>query len=301
MRTFLGLLLLLLGLAAAALYSSAFIVNQNEQAIVLRFGDPKTVIKEPGLKWKAPIVDTVEIFEKRILDLDTNELEVTTNDQQRLVVDAYTRYKIVDPLKFYQNVHSQANVTQVMGPVVESTIRNVVNTAQLADVVKDKREALMKDIAKTVNSEGVNYGIEVVDVRLKRANLHPTISKSVFARMTADRERVATELRAQGDAEKNRITANADRDVTVIRGEATKASDILRGEGEGARNRIFAEAYGRDPEFARFYRAMQACEQAFRPGETRFMLSPDSTSSVCSPFTDAVHMPVPSAKPQEKP
>lgn len=288
MRSFLGFLLILLGLAAAALYSSAFIVHQNDQAIVLRFGEPKTVIQQPGLKWKAPVLDTVEIFDRRILDLDTSELEVTTNDQQRLVIDAYTRYRITDPLKFYQNVRSQANVAKVMGPVVESTIRNVVNTARLADVVKDKRESLMKQIKDTVDREGKDYGIEVVDVRLKRANLHPTISKSVFSRMTADRERVATELRAQGDAEKNRITANADREVTVIRAEATKASDILRGEGEGERARIFAEAYGRDPDFARFYRAMQACEQAFKPGDTRFMLSPDNTSSVCSAFTEAV-------------
>jgi len=292
MRTFLGTLLVLLGLAAFALYSSAFIVNQNQQALVLRFGDPQNpVITEPGLKWKAPIVDTVEIFEKRILDLDTDELEVTTNDQQRLLVDAYTRYKIVDPLKFYQNVHSEARVTNVLGPVVDSTIRNIINTARLADVVKDKREALMKDIATRVNTEGAKLGIQVIDVRLKRANLHPTISKSVFARMTADRERVATELRAQGDAEKNKIMANADREVTIIGAEATKGSDILRGEGEAERNRIFAEAFGKDPEFARFYRAMQACERAYKPGETRFMLSPDNTSSVCSPFTEAVKMP----------
>ena len=289
MRTFLSFLLLLLGIAAAALYSSAFIVHQNEQAIVLRFGEPQTpVILTPGLKWKAPVVDTVEIFDKRILDLDTTELEVTTNDQQRLVVDAYTRYKIVDPLKFYQTVRDQARIGQVMGPIVESTIRNVVNTARLSEVVKDKREALMKNIAGTVNNEGRDYGVQVVDVRLKRANLHPTISKSVFNRMTADRERVATELRAQGDAEKNRVMANADREVTVIKAEATKASDIARGDGEGERNRIFAEAYGRDPEFARFYRAMQACESAFQGGQTRFMLSPESTSSVCSAFTEGV-------------
>lgn len=288
MRTFLGFLLILLGLAAGALYSSAFIVHQTQQAIVLRFGEPRTVIQQPGLKWKAPILDTVDYFDKRILDLDTTELEVTTNDQQRLVIDAYTRYRITDPLKFYQNVRTQANIAKVMGPVVESTIRNVVNTARLSEVVKDKRESLMKTIASTVNAEGKDYGVEVVDVRLKRANLHPTISKSVFLRMTADRERVAAELRAQGDAEKNRVTANADREVTIIRAEATKASDIARGEGEGERNRIFAEAFGRDPEFARFYRAMQACEQSFKPGETRFMLSPDSTSSVCSAFTEGV-------------
>ena len=289
MRTLLGFLLIVLGVAAAGLYTSAFIVHQNEQAIVLRFGEPRPPIHQtPGLKWKAPILDTVEIFDRRILDLGTTELEVTTNDQQRLLIDAYTRYRITDPLKFYQNVRSQARVAQVMGPVVESTIRNVVNTAKLSEVVKEKRESLMKLIKDSVDREGKDYGIEVVDVRLKRVNLHPTISKSVFSRMTADRERVATELRAQGDAEKNRITANADREVTVIRAEATKASDIARGEGEGERNRIFAEAYGRDPDFARFYRAMQACEQAFKPGETRFMLSPDNTSSVCSAFTEAV-------------
>jgi modulator of FtsH protease HflC len=286
MRTLLGFLIIILGLAAAGLYSSAFIVHQNEQAIVLRFGDPKEVIQKPGLKWKAPVLDTVEIFDKRILDLDTDVLEVTTNDQKRLIVDAYTRYRITNPLKFYQTVRSQARVKEVMGPVVKSTIRNVVNTAQLSDVVKDKRESLMKQIASTVNTEGKDYGIEVVDVRLKRANLHPDISKSVFARMRADRERVAAELRAQGEAEKNKITSAADRDVTVIRAEATKASDILRGEGEGERNRIFAEAYNRDPDFARYYRALQACETAFKPGETRFMLSPDNTSSVCSPFID---------------
>ena len=288
MRTFLGLLLTVLGLAAAALYSSAFIVHQYEQAIVLRFGDPQAVILQPGLKWKAPILDTVEIFDKRILDLDTKALEVATKDQQRLIVDAYTRYRIVDPLKFYQNVRSEARVIQVMGPVVESTIRNVVNTANLSEVVNEKREALMKQIAATVNNEGKDYGVEVVDVRMKRANLHPKTLESVFARMKADRERVAAEMRAQGEAEKNRITANADRDVTVIKAEATKASDILRGEGEGARNKVFAEAFGRDPEFARFYRALQACEASFKPGETRFMLSPDSTTSVCSPFIDGV-------------
>ena len=296
MRAFLGFLLVVIGLAAVALYNSAFIVHQKEQAIVLRFGEPKEVLTEPGLKWKVPIVDTVETFEKRILDLDVNELEVTTNDQQRLVVDAYTRYRITNPLMFYQNVRTQANVSNLMGPVVESTIRNVVNTARLSEVVKDKREALMKEIASTVNSEGTKLGIQVVDVRLKRANLHPTISKSVFARMTADRERVATELRAQGDAEKNRIVSNADRDVTIIRAEATKASDILRGEGEGARNRIFADAYNQDPEFARFYRAMQACETAFKGSDTRFMLSTDSTSSVCSAFTEGTKSPAAAPK-----
>jgi membrane protease subunit HflC len=290
MKTLLSSLLVLVGIAAAVLYSSAFIVHQTEQALVLRFGEPQREIRDPGLKWKVPIVDTVDFFDKRVLDLDTNELEILTRDQQRLVVDAYSRYRIINPLKFYQNVRSQQRVLQVLGPVIESTIRNVLNTGTLPEVVQEKREALMRQIAQVVNQEGKDYGIEVVDVRLKRVNLHPTISENVFKRMIADRERVATELRAQGDAEKNRITSDADRQVTIIRAEATKKSDILRGEGEGERNRIFAEAFGRDPEFARFYRAMQACEAAFRPGETRFMLSPD-TRSVCSSFTEVIRSP----------
>ncbi len=292
MRTFLSVLLVLLTVAAAAVYSSAFIVHQNEQVVVLRFGEPRPPITTPGLKFKLPIVDTVEVFDKRILDLDTNEIEVTTRDQQRLVVDAYSRFRITDPLKFYQNVRSQQRVIAVLGPVVESTIRNVLNTVALPEVVKEKREGLMKEIARIANEEGKDYGVEVVDVRLKRANLHPTIAESVFNRMIADRQRVATELRAQGQAENNRITSNADRDVTVLKGEATKAGDILRGEGEGERNRIFAEAFGRDPEFARFYRALQACEQSFQSKDTRFLLSPD-TSSVCSSFTEAVKFPAP--------
>ena len=292
MRTFLSVLLVLVAIAAAAVYSAAFIVHQNEQAIVLRFGDARSTITKPGLNFKYPVVDSVEFFDKRILDLDTNELEVTTKDQQRLVVDAYSRYRITDPLKFYQNVRSQQRAVVVLGPVIESTIRNVLNSVVLPDVVKEKREGLMREIAAIVNTEGKDYGIEVVDVRLKRANLHPTIAESVFNRMIADRQRVATELRAQGTAENNRITANADRDVTIIKGEATKASDILRGEGEGERNRVFADAYGRDPEFARFYRALQACEQSFQAKDTRFMLSPD-TSAVCSSFLDAVKMPTP--------
>lgn len=291
MRVLLSLLMLLLGIAAVAVYSSAFIVHQNEQAIVLRFGNPhRPIITAPGLYFKVPVMDTVEVLDKRILDLDTNEIEVTTKDQQRLVVDAYSRYRIVDALKFYQNVRSQQNAVRVVGPVIESTIRNVLNTVVMREVVNEKRELLMREIAMSVNREGKDYGIEVVDVRLKRANLHPTIAESVFNRMIADRQRVATELRAQGIAENNRITSNADRDVTVIKGEATKSADILRGEGEGERNRIFADAFGKDPEFARFYRALQACEASFQSKDTRFMLSPD-TSAVCASFTDGVKMP----------
>ncbi len=276
MRAFFAFIATLLGLGALALYASAFIVHQNEQALVLRFGNPQQVITTPGLQWKVPFVDTVDYFDKRILDLDTTEQEVTASDQQRLIVDAYARYRITDPLKFYQNVRFEERVRQVVGPLVESEIRRVLGGATLMEVVKDKRESLMKQIADQVNKEGRDYGLEVVDVRIKRADLPQENLVKVFERMKQDRVREATELRAQGEAESNRVRANADREVTIIKAEATRKSDTLRGEGEGERNRIFAEAFGRDPDFFRFYRSMQAYENSIKPGDTRMLLSPDS-------------------------
>jgi membrane protease subunit HflC len=275
-RTLLALLIALLIGAAGVVYASAFIVHQNQQALVLRFGDLKQVIREPGLNWKWPFVDTIEMFDKRILDLETAEQEVTASDQKRLVVDAFARYKIVNPLLFYQNVRDERRVRLVLGPLIESAIRRVLGAATLADVVKDRREPLMKEIAAQVNREGLDYGVEVVDVRIKRADLPQQNLESVFNRMKADRVREATELRAQGEAERNRIQANADRDVTIIKAEAVKKSELLRGEGDAERNRVFNDAFSRDPEFFRFYRSMQAYENAIKPNETRMLLSPDS-------------------------
>jgi modulator of FtsH protease HflC len=276
MRSLLSTLLILIGLAVAAVYLSAFIVHQNEQAIVTRFGEPKRTIQEPGLNWKLPLMDLVEYFDKRILDLDIKEQEVTTSGQQRLIVDAFVRYKITNPLLFYQNVRSVANVGRVVGPRVESEIRLVLGGSTLQEVVKDKREVLMKQIKAQMNTEGESYGLQVVDVRIKRADLPQQNLKNVFERMKADRVREATELRAQGEAEANRIRANAEREVTVIKAEATKKADQIRGDGDAERNRIFAEAYNKDRDFFGFYRSMQAYEQSMKAGETRMLLSPDS-------------------------
>jgi membrane protease subunit HflC len=276
MRGLLTAFVVLLGAAAAAVYGAAFIVHQNEQALVLRFGQPISVITKPGLNWKLPFIETVEFFDKRILDLDTSEQEVTASDQKRLVVDAYARYRITDPLKFYQNVRDERRVRVVLGPVMDSAIRRVLGAATLQDVVKDRRETLMREIASQVNREGRDYGVEVVDVRIKRADLPQQNLQNVFQRMQADRIREATEIRALGEAEGNRIRANADREVTIIKAEANKRAELLRGEGDAERNRIFAEAFGRDPEFFAFYRSMQAYEQSLRPGETRLVISPDS-------------------------
>lgn len=276
MRAFIAFILTLLAAGALALYSSAFIVHQNEQALVLRFGKSQPPITTPGLHWKMPFIDTVEYLDKRILDLDTTEQEVSASDQQRLIVDAYARYRITDPLKFYQNIRSEDNVRRVVGPLIESEIRRVLGSSTLLEIVKDKRESLMKQIAAQVNKEGKDFGLEVVDVRIKRADLPQENLVKVFDRMKADRVREATELRAQGEAENNKIRANADREVTIIKAEATRKSDTIRGEGEGGRNKIFAEAFGRDPEFFSFYRSMQAYEASMKPGDTRMLLSPDS-------------------------
>jgi membrane protease subunit HflC len=275
MRTFLALIVILLGLAAVTVYASAFIVHQNEQALVLRFGEPKRVVKQPGLNWKYPVIDTVEIYDKRILDLDSDEQEVTASDQKRLVVDSFARYKIVDPLKFYQTLRYEEGVRSRLGPIIESALRRVLGAATFQEVVRDKREDLMKRIAAVVNKEGAEFGLEVVDVRIKRADLPEQNSKSVFDRMRAERQREAAEARAEGVGAANRIKADADRQVTVIKADATRDAERLRGEGDAERNRIFADAFNRDPDFFAFYRSMQAYETGIK-ADTRMLLAPDS-------------------------
>ncbi len=276
MRAFLALLVIVVGLAVVGIYSSAFIVHQNEQALVLRFGEPKRVVNSPGLNWKVPLVDTVEIYDKRILDLDSQPQVVTASDQKRLVVDSYARYKIVDPLKFYQTLRYEEGVKSRLGPIIDSAMRRVLGASSFQDVVRDKREDLMRRILAMVNKEGNEFGLEVVDVRIKRADLPEQNSKSVFDRMRAERQREAAEFRAQGAAEANRITATADREATVIRAEATRKGEEMRGGGDAQRNKIYADAYTKDPEFFEFYRSMQAYENGLKSSDTRLFMSPDS-------------------------
>jgi modulator of FtsH protease HflC len=266
----------LVALAVGALSLSFFVVHQNQSAIVLQFGDPVKIIEKPGLHWKLPVLQNVEYFDKRILDLDTLPQELTASDQKRLVVDAFTRYRIVDPLKFYQAVRTEARVRQTLGPIVDSAIRRTLGSASFQDVVRDKREDLMKRIAKQVNDEGKDYGLEVIDVRIKRADLPSQNSNAVFGRMRAEREREAAEYRATGAAEANRIRATAEREATIIKAEAISKSEQMRGEGDAERNKIFNDAYGRDPDFFAFYRSMQAYEAGMSSKDTRMVLSPDS-------------------------
>ena len=276
MRALLALLIIVAGLATVGIYTSAYIVHQNEQALVLRFGEPLRVQTDPGLYFKAPFIDTVEIYDKRILDLDSQAQEVTAADQKRLVVDSFARYRIVDPLKFYQTLRYEEAVRSRLGPIIDSALRRVLGGATFQDVVRDKREELMQRIAKQVNQEGNEFGLKVVDVRIKRADLPEQNSKSVFERMRAERQREAAEFRAQGTAEANRIKATADREATVIEAEATRKGEELRGAGDAERNKIYAEAFSKDPEFFEFYRSMQAYEKGLKSSDTRLMLSPDS-------------------------
>jgi membrane protease subunit HflC len=276
MRTFLASIFVLLLIGVAALYSSAFIVHQNEQALVLRFGKPVNVISTPGLNWKIPVVDTVDIFDKRILDLDASPQEVTTLDPKRLVVDAFARCKIVDPLQFYQTLRYEGAVSSRLGPILESALRGVLGSVTLSDIVRDKREDLMGRIAQQVNQQAKPLGLEIVDVRIKRADLPEQNARTVFDQMKAEREREAAEFRSQGAAEANRIRATADREATIIKADATRKSEEMRGQGDAERNRIFAEAYSQDADFFAFYRSMQAYETAMKSGDTRLVLSPDS-------------------------
>ena len=276
MRTIFSFIVALVVGGALLAYFAFFIVNQNEQALVLEFGKPKRMIDSAGLHWKIPVVETVQYFDKRILDLDMNPQEVPASDQKLLLVDAFARYRINDPLKFYQAVTSEYYVPQRFGPIVQSTLRRVLGSASFIEIVRDKREALMKTIAAEVNKQGQEFGIEVVDVRIKRADLPEKNLQSVYDRMKADRFKEAEELRAQGRAAANKIQADADRDAITIRAEARRKSDQMRGAGDAERNKIFADAFNRDPSFFSFYRSMQAYEQGIKSGDTRMVLSPDS-------------------------
>lgn len=276
MRAFSATIIVLLGIAAAVVYLSAFIVKQTDQAIVLRFGEPTRVIREPGLYWKFPVAETVDLFDKRILDLDTSPQEVIASDQKRLVVDSFARFRITDPLEFYKTVRSERTARIRLGAFLEASIRSALGSATFEDVVRNNREALMKTITDRVNEEAKDLGIQVIDVRIKRADLPEANSEAIYLRMQTERQREAAEFRAEGSAAANRIRATADREKTIIIAEATKKSELIRGEGDATRNQIFNDAFSRDPDFFAFYRSMQAYEKGLKSNDTRLVLSPDS-------------------------
>ncbi len=257
-------------------YQSFFVVQEINQASVLQFGDPKKLITKPGLQVKIPFIQNVVFLDRRILSLDPQPEEVIASDQKRLIVDAYARFKIVDPLKFYVSVGDERVARSRLATIINSRLRSVLGTQSLATLLSEDRTKQMAIIQEGVNTEAEGFGITIIDVRIKRADLPQANSEAIYKRMQTEREREAKEFRAKGAEMAVTITSTADKEVTVILANAKKQSEIMKGEGDGIRNKIFADAFGKDPAFFAFYRAMQAYEKALIGGDTSLILSPDS-------------------------
>ncbi|MCK1655703.1 protease modulator HflC [Bradyrhizobium sp. 149] len=268
--TLLGLLLVVI-----VGYMSLFTVAQTEQTIVLQFGKPVDVVTDPGLHFKAPWNSVINI-DKRILDLENPSQEAIASDQKRLVVDAFARYRIKDALRFYQSIGSIQAANIQLTTLLNAALRRVLGEVTFINVVRDDREKLMQRIRDQLDHEADGYGIQVVDVRIRRADLPEQNSQAVYLRMKTEREREAAEFRAQGGQKAQEIRSKADREATVIEAEARSLAEQTRGVGDAERNRLFAEAYGQDADFFSFYRSMTAYENGLRANDTRFLLRPDS-------------------------
>ncbi len=266
------------GIAAIGIIGSAslFTVNEAQQALVLQFGEPRRVIAEPGLKFKLPFVQEVRILDRRVLDLDPPVEQVILADQKRLDVDAFARYRIHDPLRFYQTAGTEAVAETRMNATVNSALRRVLGNVTVMTVLSEDRAKIMSDIKAQVNAEAQRFGIEIVDVRIRRADLPQETSQSIFARMRSEREREASEARAQGQEQAQQIRARAERERTVLVAEAQRDAQILRGEGDNTALKLIAEVTSKDPEFYGFYRSLEAYRKALNKDDTTMVLSPNS-------------------------
>ncbi len=256
------------------LSNALFVVRQTEQAIVLQFGDPRRVVQEPGLHVKLPIIQNIERYDQRVLSLDPQEEEVLLNDQKRIILDAFARYKIVDPLKYFQAVRTETAFNDRFGRVLNSAVRGIVAQGGLTDLLSEQRGTIMRNIFDNVNQDAGNFGIEVVDIRIGRSELPEDVAQNVYDRMRSERERAANLSRAEGEENSRRIRATADRQQTVIIAEAQREAEILVGTGDAQRNLILGEAYGQDPEFFDFYRSLEAYADTFNPEDTTMVLAP---------------------------
>lgn len=271
---------LVFGILLAALVVIAsqafFIVNQMQQAIVLQLGQPVRVVQEPGLNFKIPFIQNVEYLDRRVLALDPAPEQMTTQDQTRLVVDTLVRYRIKDPLLFFQALRNEIAAEPQIQRAVNSETRNILGTVTLSALLSDDRTRLMAQIRERVNPALERSGVEVVDVRIRRADLPDETSQSIFARMRSERQQIAAQFRAEGDERAQIIRSEADRERIVRVSDATRRAQILRGEGDNEAIRIYAEAFSKDPQFFAFYRSMEAYRNTLQPNGTSFLLSPDS-------------------------
>jgi membrane protease subunit HflC len=271
-----GVIVVLIVAALIVGYGSLFTVHQTQQALLIRLGKVVRVVSEPGLHFKAPFVDTVVSIDKRILDLEEPAQEIIASDQKRLVVDAFARYRITNPLRFYQTLGSKAAADSQLEILLNSAMRRVLGESSFIDVVRDKRAGLMARIQGFLDKETERYGIQVVDVRIRRADLPEQNSQAVYQRMQTERQREAAEYRAQGQERGQEIRSQADRQVTVLIADATSKAEQTRGEGDAKRNEIFAAAYGKDAQFFNFYRSMLAYQNGLKHSDTRYVLRPDT-------------------------
>jgi membrane protease subunit HflC len=272
--------IILLGILAAAILtasSAVFTVHQTQQVLITFLGKPTRMIQEPGLNVRIPLIESVIPFDRRLLDFDAPGEEVILGDQRRLIVDSFTRYRITDPLRFYQTVGaSEAGIRARLNSIVTSSLRRVLGNEPLLSVLSTDRARIMGEIRRQVNEEARQFGIAVEDVRIRRADLPGENTQAILSRMQSERERVAREARAEGAEVAQRVRASAERERTVLIAEAQAQADILRGQGEQEAIRIFAEAFQRDPAFFQFWRTMQAYREAFAEGDTKMVLTPDS-------------------------
>ena len=257
-------------------YNSLFFVEQRVQTLILQFGEPIRVIKEPGLNFKIPLAQNIVKFDKRILLFDNSAEEIIAADKKRLIVDAFVRYKIIDPLKFYQTVRFEAALNNRLGSVVNNSLRAVLGKVPLEAVISDRRELLMQEVSELVSLRATQFGISIEEVRIKKADLPSENSEAIYRRMQTERQQEAAQIRAVGNEKARFITAESEKQKTVLLAEAQRDSDILRGEGDAKKNKILGKAFNQDPDFFAFYRAMQAYSKALTEGDTTMVLSPKS-------------------------
>ncbi len=269
-------LIVIFGVFLILFFSSVYIVYQPEQAIVLQFGEPVRLVNEPGLKFKVPFIQNVVFYDSRLLNLDPPAQEVVLNDKKRLDVDSFTRYKIIDPLKFYQTVRTEAQAQSKLAEIVNSSLRKVLGRVTLTELLSEKRNQIMRDISATVKKDAEAIGVSVADVRIRRADLPIEVMQAINHRMRTERERDAKEFRAKGQQEAQNIRAKADKEATIIVAKAERNAQITRGQGDKDAVKLWNKIVGQDVNFYEFYRSLEAYKKSLADDSTSLVLSPDS-------------------------
>ena len=275
------IILLLLFIGFLTFTGAFFIVNETKQAIVLQFGEPRQVISKPGLQFKIPFIQDAVFLDSRMLNLDPQPEEMILSDQKRIIVDSFARYKIVNPLKFFQTVRNEATFSDRFGRIINAAVRGVIAQYPLSSLLSEDRSKIMSSIQSIVNKEEESFGVNIIDIRIGRTDLTEQVSNNVYQRMISERDKEANLLRAEGQELSKEIVASADRQQTVIIAEAERTSSILRGEGDAFKNKILGDAYSLDTDFFDFLRTMQACKETFGDTEMSMVIVP---GEVCEKF-----------------